>query len=74
MVSMKKKMAILLKIKQMAKRRRQKFVRIQKAHPTTDFVAVAYNGDQALLHLASSLETVVRQVVKQAHKILSKSN
>ena len=32
----------------------------QKVHATSEFVIVAYNGGRVLLHLASTLTTVVR--------------
>ena len=39
---------------------------IEKAHPTKEFVVMAYNEGCTLLFLASSLGTVVKQVVRQA--------
>ena len=40
----------------------------QKAHPTGEFVIVAYNGDRVLLYLASSHVTVVREAMRLKFK------
>ena len=46
----------------------------QKAHPTSEFIIVAYNGGCVLLHFTSNLATVVklagRQVSRQDLQIL----
>ena len=65
----KKKMTIIMKIKEQQGAEGRHLLHPHKAHPTSEFVIVAKFSSHVLHHLASSLSNVVRQVGRLTKKL-----
>ena len=69
--NIKKKITIILKIKEGTRRRRQTISKPEKVHSTGEFVIVAKFGDHVLRCLASSVSNMIGQAGRLASKTSS---